>query len=196
MIEPVSVIEPVEMRLYQPADVDPINDICVRTAERGGDAPGLYSSDELMPDIFVRPHAAYAPDLAFVVEWYSREWLPGFAEKHIHVLPHTNKNEMITHLGFWPERMLIPEVDLHPAHLHIDLLSRLQGRGFGRQLIETLKSELRARRAGAPPDAGCGEHRGARLLRSSRRHGAALEHGRCAGARGAALDRANDPARA
>lgn len=152
------------IRPYQPTDYDAISDICVRTAERGGDARGLYSSDELMPDIFVRPYAAYAPDLVFVVddgaaggyivgvahtrdfvEWYSREWLPSFAEKYTHVLPHTNRNEMITHLGFWPERMLIAEVDEYPAHLHIDLLPEFQGRGHGRQLIERLSSELRAR---------------------------------------------------
>jgi GNAT superfamily N-acetyltransferase len=32
-----------------------------------------------------------------------------------------------------------------PSHLHIDLLPRRQGRGFGRRLIETLVASLRAR---------------------------------------------------
>ena len=152
------------IRTYTAADYDAVSDICVRTAERGGDARGLYSSDELMPDIFVRPYAAFDPELTFVVddgevggyivgvadtrefvEWYSREWLPGFAQKYVHIQPHTTKPEMITHLGFWPERMLIDEVDEYPAHLHIDLLPRLQGKGYGRQLIETLSDALRAR---------------------------------------------------
>ena len=136
----------------------------MQTAEEGGDARGLYSSDELMPDIFARPYASFAPELTFVVDdgtvggyivgvadtrafvdWYSREWLPSFAEKYTHVQPWDDKNGMITHLGFWPERMLIPEVDDYPAHLHIDLLPRLQGRGLGRQLIEVLSAALRAR---------------------------------------------------
>lgn len=38
--------------------------------------------------------------------------------------------------------MLIPEVDEYPAHLHIDLLPGLQGRGVGRQLIGTLQAAL------------------------------------------------------
>jgi GNAT superfamily N-acetyltransferase len=152
------------IRPYRLADYDGISDVCVQTAEGGGDARGRYSSDELMPDIFAGPYARFAPELAFVVDdgsvggyilgvadtrafvdWYSREWLPGFAEKYTHVEPWDDKNGLITHLGFWPERMLIPEVDDYPAHLHIDLLPRLQGRGLGRELIAVLSDALRAR---------------------------------------------------
>lgn len=151
------------IRPYRPSDYDSVSSICVQTAEVGGDARGLYSSDELMPDIFVRPYVEFAPDLAFVVDdgevagyivgvantrdfvdWYSREWLPGFAEKYSHVEPWTDRNGLITHLGFWPERMLIPEVDEYTAHLHIDLLPHAQGHGWGRQLIGTLCDALRA----------------------------------------------------
>ena len=159
--------ESFEIRPYRPEDYDAVSSICVQTAEVGGDARGLYSSDELMPDVFVRPYAAYAPDLAFVVvdsddrvagyivgvantrdyvDWYAREWLPGFAEKYTHVEPFTDRNGMITHLGFWPERMLIPEVDEYTAHLHIDLLPHAQAQGLGRRLIETLADALREKR--------------------------------------------------
>ena len=152
------------IRPYRPADYDAISDICVQTAEEGGDARGLYSSDELMPDIFVRPYVSFAPELAFVVDdgavsgyivgvadtrafvdWYSREWLPEFGKKYTHVEPWHDKSGMITHLGFWPERMLIPEVDDYPAHLHIDLLPHVQGRGLGRELIAALSDALRIR---------------------------------------------------
>lgn len=155
----------IEIRPYRSSDYDAVSRICTLTAERGGDATGLYVSDELMPDIFVRPYVRLEPELAFVVdndgevggyivgvadtrgfvERFTAEWLPEFEKKYTHVVPHTNKNEMIIHLGFWPERMLIDEVDEYPAHLHIDLLPPLQGRGLGRQLIERLKSELRDR---------------------------------------------------
>ena len=33
----------------------------------------------------------------------------------------------------------------YPAHLHIDLLPRLQGRGVGRRLVDTLLDALRRR---------------------------------------------------
>jgi ribosomal protein S18 acetylase RimI-like enzyme len=159
-------VEPVEtvIRAYQPADYEAVSEVCVRTAEVGGDARGLYVSDELMPDNFVRPYVRFAPELAFVVddgavggyvvgvadtrafvEWFRRAWLPGYAATYEHVEPWTTKNELIIHLGYWPERMLIPEVDEYPAHLHIDMLPRLQGQGWGRALIENLKDALRAR---------------------------------------------------
>jgi ribosomal protein S18 acetylase RimI-like enzyme len=47
-----------------------------------------------------------------------------------------------------PERMLLPELVDHPAHLHIDLLPDYQGRGHGRRLIDTFRRA--AADAGAP----------------------------------------------
>jgi len=154
------------IRGYQPSDYDAVSVICTQTAERGGDATGLYVSDELMPDIFVRPYVTYQPDLAFVVEdeqgvggyivgvesteaftqWFRREWLPReIAGRYEHTEPVVSKDDLIRHLGHWPERMLIAELDDYPAHLHIDLLPRLQGAGWGRQLIDTLASSLKER---------------------------------------------------
>jgi len=154
------------IRGYRPADYGAVSAICTQTAEAGGDATGLYVSDELMPDVFVRPYVVYQPDLAFVVEdaqgvagyivgvadtaaftqWFRREWLPReIAGRYEHTQPVVSKDDLIRHLGFWPERMLIPELDEYPAHLHIDLLPRLQGQGWGRQLIETLASSLNDR---------------------------------------------------
>ena len=41
--------------------------------------------------------------------------------------------------------MRIAELAEYPAHLHIDLLPELQGQGFGRRLIDTLRAALAAR---------------------------------------------------
>ena len=41
-----------------------------------------------------------------------------------------------------PERMLVPEVADHPAHLHIDLLPSHQGGGFGRRLMTEFLTAL------------------------------------------------------
>jgi ribosomal protein S18 acetylase RimI-like enzyme len=51
----------------------------------------------------------------------------------------------MAHLGYIPERMLVPELAEYPAHLHIDLLPRLQGSGWGRRLVDTLIAELTGR---------------------------------------------------
>lgn len=44
-----------------------------------------------------------------------------------------------------PERMLVPALAGYPAHLHIDLLPHVQGRGFGRRLVHSFWDALRAR---------------------------------------------------
>jgi GNAT superfamily N-acetyltransferase len=154
------------VRPYETDDYDAIGNICLLTAEAGGDATGLYVSDDLMPDVFARPYVVYQPELAFVVEddegvggyilgvadtaafarWFADEWVPAeIAGRYEHTEPVVTKDDLIRHLGFWPERMLIPELDDYPAHLHIDLLPRLQGQGLGRQLIDTLLDALRQR---------------------------------------------------
>ena len=142
--------------------------MCLRTAAAGQDATGLYSSDELMPDVFAVPYAEFAPEWVFVVDdgervvgyilcvpdtrafvdWYRAVWVPRLATRYEHVDPPVSAEEYIRHLAFWPERMLIPEVDKFPAHLHIDLLPEAQGSGLGRALISTLVTALRA--AGVP----------------------------------------------
>jgi len=153
------------IRPYTPADYDAVSRICLLTAEGGGDATGLYVTDELMADIFARPYVSFEPELAFVVEdaegvggyilgvadtrrfveRFRREWLPRIEAAYEHTEPVVTKDDLIRHLGFWPERMLVAEVDEYPAHLHIDLLPRLQGAGLGRQLIDTLVAALRER---------------------------------------------------
>ena len=153
------------IRPYEHRDYDAVSQVCLLTAESGGDATGLYVSDDLMPDIFARPYLLIEPELSFVVEdeqgvggyilgvadtrdfvrRYSAEWLPELRLKYEHTQPAVTRDDLIRHLGFTPERMLLPEVDEFPAHLHIDLLPRLQGQGIGRSLIATLIEALRQR---------------------------------------------------
>ena len=160
------------IRPYRPSDRDAVSEVCLRTAAGGGDATGVYSDDSLMPEVFALPYVAYEPDLAFVVddghdgralgyaigvadtrafvEWWKREWTPGFRERHPSPGPPTGRNPDFTEAqlieaGTNPDRMLIAEVDAYPAHLHIDLLPVLQGQGLGRRLIDTLRDALAAR---------------------------------------------------
>jgi ribosomal protein S18 acetylase RimI-like enzyme len=146
-----------EIRLYRPADRAALYDICVRTADAGGDARGRYSSDDLMGDLFAGPYAWLDPHLAFVVEdggevvgyvvgtadtagfvrRYRAEWIPLVGDRYPEPPPppRTLEQDMVA-LHYDPERMLVDGVDGYPAHLHIDLLPAYQGRGFGRRLID------------------------------------------------------------
>jgi ribosomal protein S18 acetylase RimI-like enzyme len=161
----------VTLRPYRPSDAQALRDVCLRTAQAGGDATGLYVNDALMPDVFATPYVEFAPDLAFVladasdaagsrvqgyilgvadtarfVAWYRAEWVPKLALAYQHVTPPRTRCELIRHLGFTPERMLIPELARYPAHLHIDILPPFQRRGWGRALMGALVAALRQRR--------------------------------------------------
>lgn len=155
---------PPVIRRYLPADFDDVSDVCLRTAEKGEDATGVYASDELMADIFARPYVALEPEHAFVLDTgnrvsgyilcasdtagfvrrYRSEWLPSFSIKYEHQSPPRTADELIRHLGFTPERMLIPELRQYPAHLHIDVLPEFQRQGHGRALMQTLIAALQA----------------------------------------------------
>jgi len=157
-----------EIRPYRPADFDDVTRVCLLTGHAGEDATGRFDNDDLVPDIFVRPYVTLLPEWAWVVDdgeravgyivaapdtrefvrRYREAWLPGFAAKYSRADPPVTRDEQMRHLGFWPERMLIDELDEFPAHLHIDLLPEAQGTGMGRRLIETLRDALRE--AGIP----------------------------------------------
>lgn len=149
------------IRSYRPADLDALYDICVRTAEAGGDGRGRYSSDRLVGDIYAAPYVTLEPELAHVVDdgtgnpvgyilgtadterfvrRYRAEWLPATAGRYAD----DPRDQGMLELHHHPERMLVPELAAYPAHLHIDLLPAAQGRGLGRGLMTAFLRGLRA----------------------------------------------------
>jgi len=156
------------VRPYRPADRAAVYDVCVRTADAGGDARGIYRDPDLMPDIFAGPYLHLAPHLAFVLddgrravgyvlgvadtaafaEAFRREWLPRVADRYPRAAVPDTPDERMIELLHTPERMVLPELADHPAHLHIDILPEHQRAGHGRTLIHTLLAALR--REGVP----------------------------------------------
>ena len=156
------------IRPYRPADLDALYDICVRTADAGGDARGQYSTDRLMGDLFAAPYATLEPEHTHVLDdgtgtavgyvlgtadtarfarRYRDEWLPRTAYPEPPDPPRSREERMLW-LHFHPERMVLPLLADYPAHLHIDLLPEWQGKGHGRGLIDAFLTGLRE--AGVP----------------------------------------------
>jgi GNAT superfamily N-acetyltransferase len=150
------------IRPYDPADLARLREICVLTGAAGGDATGRWSTDALLPDLFLEPYTTFAPGWCWVVEldgvvqgylvavsdtpafvsWWRDTWAPWFATAYTRPDEPYSPEEELVRRGFHPEVMLIPEVEDYPAHLHIDLLPPAQGQGWGRRLIGLLRSEL------------------------------------------------------
>ena len=156
------------IRPYGDADLEAVRDICVRTAHAGGDARPLYPDPSIFPTAFADPYVAFEPELAFVVDngeravgyiigtvdtaafvkRYRGEWLPSVADRWP-LTDGTTRTDHLVRLLHDPERMLRPELDDYPAHLHIDLLPEVQGRGLGRALMTRFLGVLAARGVGA-----------------------------------------------
>lgn len=154
------------IRPYRSEDREALVEVCVRTADAGQDATGLFEDDELWGLIFAVPYVERHPDLAWVVEsgdgtvvgyivatddtdgferWFRDEWWPRFADRFPRPAAPRSLEERIIELAYVRGVGLEPYAAKYPAHLHIDLLPEAQGQGTGRRLIQTLFAELRRR---------------------------------------------------
>jgi GNAT superfamily N-acetyltransferase len=160
--------DPAQIRPYLPADLDDLYRVCVQTADSGQDATALFSDPMLPGHVFAAPYAIFEPSLAWVAEdatgvagyvlgaldtgafeqRLERDWWPALRARYPdprQFADTRSEQERFTLQGIHePFRTDPALVSRYPSHLHIDLLPRLQGRGFGRRLIETLLAGLRA----------------------------------------------------
>jgi ribosomal protein S18 acetylase RimI-like enzyme len=156
---------PPSIRCYRADDREAIYDVCVRTGAAGQDARGLYSSDELLGDIYAGPYLQFAPEHAYVLDngdravgyvigtantadfvaAYRANWLPRMRGRYQPPPPQpTSEEERKLEDMFHIERILRPELAPHPAHLHINLLPGYQGAGHGRAMMTRFLASVAA----------------------------------------------------
>jgi ribosomal protein S18 acetylase RimI-like enzyme len=155
-----------KLRHYRPGDHDAVYDVCVRTGAAGEDATHLLRDPALLGHIYAGPYLALEPDLAFVVEDHGgvagyilgaadtaafedrleRDWWPRLRRRYPAYRTDGDAvfDDLLIALMHSPARTRVDLVATYPSHLHIDLLPRLQGQGWGRRLIDTLVERLRA----------------------------------------------------
>jgi ribosomal protein S18 acetylase RimI-like enzyme len=186
---------PVRIRPAERADRQELYDINAETGAAGGDARPLYRHVELLAEIWVGPYLEFEPELAFVAEdgdgpvgyvlgaadtsafeaECERRWWPALRARYPEPpsgsadTPDAELIHRIHHPPLTPASVVAE----FPAHLHIDIRERGQGRGVGRRLMTSLLDALARRRvAGVHLDVdvdntraiGFYEHLGFRLV--------------------------------
>jgi ribosomal protein S18 acetylase RimI-like enzyme len=157
------------VRGYTPRDRAALYDVCVRTGADGADATDLYAVPQLLPEVYLGAYLAFEPELASVLddgagaEGYvvgtldtrafearcEREWWPPLRSAHPWgSAPEGSADARLVRLLHEPPLAPAHVVAQHPSHLHVDLLPRWQGGGWGRVLLERLFAQLAA--AGSP----------------------------------------------
>ena len=155
--------------MYQPGEEQALYEICLLTGDSGVDASGLYRDPALLGEVYVGPYLRFAPAHALVavdaagVAGYvlgapdtvgfeaecERAWWPALRARYpLSSHPEDTPDGRIVRLIHKPPVASPDVVERYPAHLHIDLLPRIQGQGDGRRLLTALLDGLAA--AGAP----------------------------------------------
>ncbi len=151
------------MVLIRPAradDLDAVYGICLATGDSGRDASGLYSDPQLIGHIYAAPYVLLEPRLALVViddegvggyvvgtedttSWekrLERDWWPPLRRRYADPdetdRPTWTPDQCLAHLVHHPTSDPAAVSKDYPAHLHMNVLPRLQGRGVGFALLD------------------------------------------------------------
>jgi len=155
------------IRPYRPADIDALYQICLLTGDAGQDATSLHRDPKLLGHCFAAPYGLFEPSLAFVAEDASgvagyivgaldsqafekrleSDWWPHLRTRYPEPPPDLpsqqwTPDQRMAYVIHHPWRTPDELAARYPSHLHINLLPRLQARGYGRQLINTLTAAL------------------------------------------------------
>jgi ribosomal protein S18 acetylase RimI-like enzyme len=151
----------IDIRRFEAADLDACYAISLATGLAGGDASHLYIDPRLMGHIYVAPYALLEPTLVLVVEdgdgvagfvagatdtetWehrLERDWWPPLRSRYPDPsdvpremqTPDQRRAFMIHHPLPTPAAI----TTTFPAHLHVNILPRLQRRGVGSKLLDS-----------------------------------------------------------
>lgn len=148
------------IRRFRPQDIDALYAISLATGFAGSDASHLYDDPKLMGHIYSAPYALLEPELALVVQdqegvagfvvgaldtpaWQRRleqDWWPPLRRRYAappeadrDSWSHDQRRAFTIH---HPAQAPSSVVQKYPAHFHMNLLPRLQGRGVGSKLFD------------------------------------------------------------
>jgi ribosomal protein S18 acetylase RimI-like enzyme len=169
------------IRAARPGDEAGAYYVCLKTGDHGRDGEAFYREDpDALGRIYVGPYLAFEPRLSVILEdpqgicgyalgaldsrafyaRYENEWRPDLSARF--PCPQGDparwtRVQHAHHTYHHPDYFCPEPYASYPSHLHVDLLPRAQGRGYGRRMLERIMETLRGQ--GAP-----GAHLGVSVL--------------------------------
>ncbi|HZC15597.1 MAG TPA: GNAT family N-acetyltransferase, partial [Caulobacteraceae bacterium] len=148
-----------EIRPYRASDLDALYHVCLATGDSGADASDLYQDPRLVGHVYAAPYGVLSPESALVLEdaqgvggyivgvadtsafdaRLEADWWPKLRQTYSNPTGRygdLSMDERMRRLINRPRPTPRQVVEPFPAHLHIDMLPRFQGRGFGKALID------------------------------------------------------------
>ncbi len=157
------------IRPARPADQPGAYYVCLKTGDHGKDGEPFYREDpDALGRIFVGPYLAFEPDLSLTLEddqgicgyaygafdskaffaRYEAEWRPDLCARFPDPKGDSSRWTRVQQVYSWyhhPDYFCPEPYSVYPSHLHIDLLARARGRGYGRRMLEQIMGRLRER---------------------------------------------------
>jgi ribosomal protein S18 acetylase RimI-like enzyme len=141
--------------------------VCLKTGDHGGDGEPFYRDDpDALGRIFVGPYLAYEPQLSLILEdeqgvcgyafgaldshqfyqRYEQQWRPSLCQQF--PMPHGDpadwtRSQMVHSWYHHPDYFCPEPYQQYPSHMHIDLLERARGSGWGRRMMERVMEILK-----------------------------------------------------
>ena len=143
--------------------------VCLKTGDHGKDGEPFYREDpDALGRIFVGPYLAFEPELSLILEdekgvcgyalgafdsraffaRYEADWRPDLCARFPEPQGDPRHWTRVQHVYSWyhhPDYFCPEPYAAYPSHLHIDLLARARGHGYGRRMLEEVMSRLRQR---------------------------------------------------
>ena len=141
--------------------------VCLKTGDHGKDGEPFYREDpDALGRIFVGPYLEYEPELSLILEdeqgicgyafgafdsrdFYARyeaAWRPALVAQFPEPNGDCTRWTRLQEVYSWyhhPDYFCPEPYGQYPSHLHIDLLERARGGGYGRRMMQQVMDKLR-----------------------------------------------------